>query len=73
MKSIDKYVGSFVSLVNGRMSLTGFLRKLDGDETYRLDIRRQEGFYIFSIADVVDVWDENSIIIVVKLENHENT
>lgn len=66
MENIDKYVGSFVSLINEKMSLIGFLRRVDGEDKYRLDIRNQEGFYIFSKTEILGISTDNSIMIIIK-------
>lgn len=62
---INQYVGQYVSLVNDKMSLIGYLRSVEKGK-YRLDIRNQEGFYIFKEEEVLNISVDNSILIILK-------
>lgn len=70
---LDKYIGKFVSLINGRMSLTGILKKRVQSDGYMLSIQNYSGFYNFDIEDVIDLATENATIIVLKQENNEKS
>lgn len=63
---LDKHIGKFVSLINGRMSLTGILKKRTQSDGYMLSIQNYSGFYNFDIEDVIDLATENATIIVLK-------
>ena len=63
---LEKHVGKFVNIFNEKMSLFGMLRKTSGEGRYRVDLLRDDGYYIFTLDEVVSVVIQNSILIALK-------
>jgi len=65
-ETLEKHVGKFVNIFNEKMSLFGMLRKTSGEGRYRVDLLRDDGYYIFASEEVVSVAIQNSILIALK-------
>lgn len=63
---LEKHVGKFVNIFNEKMSLFGMLRKTSGEGRYRVDLLRDDGYYIFTSDEVMSVVIQNSILIALK-------
>lgn len=63
---LEKHVGKFVNIFNEKMSLFGMLRKTSGEGRYRVDLLRDDGYYIFTSDDVMSVVIQNSTLIALK-------
>lgn len=63
---LEKHVGKFVNIFNEKMSLFGMLRKTNGEGRYRVDLLRDDGYYIFTSDEVISVAVQNSILIALK-------
>ena len=63
---LEKHVGKFVNIFNEKMFLFGMLRKTNGEGRYRVDLLRDDGYYIFTSDEVVSVVIQNSTLIALK-------
>lgn len=65
-ENLEKHVGKFVNIFNEKMSLFGMLRKTSGEGRYRVDLLRDDGYYIFTSDEVMSVVIQNSTLIALK-------
>ncbi len=65
-ETLEKHVGKFVNIFNEKMSLFGMLRKTSGEGRYRVDLLRDDGYYIFTSEEIVSIAIQNSILIALK-------
>lgn len=63
---LEKHVGKFVNIFNEKTSLFGMLRKTSGEGRYRVDLLRGDGYYIFTLDEVISVAIQNSILIALR-------
>lgn len=63
---LEKHVGKLVNIFNEKMSLFGMLRKTNRESRYRVDLLRDDGYYIFTSDEVMSIVIQNSILIALK-------
>lgn len=65
-KQLIGLVGKMVNVFNEKLSLHGILRKRLAQDSYRVDLMRNEGYYCFDLEDVIVITTENSNLIALK-------
>ncbi len=63
---LEKNVGKFVNIFNEKMSLFGMLRKTNREGKYRVDLLRDDGYYIFTSDEVISIAVQNSTLIALR-------